>query len=106
MFAEFKEWDQCLIRRIKDNPVEVVKLLEAKGKKAEEEIGRILSLTRKRRSLIQQTEALKAEQNKVSKQIPQMKKENKDTTEIMALMKNISETIKATMRSCARRNSS
>jgi seryl-tRNA synthetase len=83
------------IRRIKDNPVEVVKLLEAKGKKAEEEIGRILELDAKRRSLIQQTEALKAEQNKVSKQIPQMKKENKDTTEIMALMKNISETIKA-----------
>lgn len=82
------------IRRIKENPDEVIRLLKVKGKKADDEISRILDLDTKRRSMIQETEALKAEQNKVSKQIPQLKKEKKDTTEIIARMKVISETIK------------
>jgi len=82
------------LKLIKDNPDEVVRRLAAKGKDAKSEIYRILELDTKRRSLIQSTEALKAEQNKVSKEIPRMKKENLDTGEIMARMKNISETIK------------
>ncbi|MGI6577696.1 MAG: serine--tRNA ligase [Eubacteriales bacterium] len=82
------------IRRIKENPDEVIRLLKVKGKKADDEISRILDLDTKRRYMIQETEALKAEQNKVSKQIPQLKKEKKDTTEIIARMKVISETIK------------
>lgn len=83
------------IRRIKENPEEVISLLAAKGKDAEYEVGRILELDSARRTLIQETESLKAEQNKVSKQIPQLKKEGKDTTEIMSRMKSISETIKS-----------
>ena len=47
-----------------------------------------------RRTLLTEVEALKAEQNKVSKQIPLMKKEGKDTTGIMAEMKELSEKIK------------
>lgn len=82
------------LKLIKENPDEVVRRLAAKGKKAEDEIDRIIKLDSKRRSLIQSTESLKAEQNKVSKEIPRMKKENQDTTEIMARMKSIAETIK------------
>lgn len=47
-----------------------------------------------RRNLLGEVEVLKAEQNKVSKQIPAMKKEGQDTTRIMAEMKELSEKIK------------
>ena len=48
-----------------------------------------------RRNLLSEVEVLKAEQNKVSKQIPEMKKEGKDTAPVMAEMKTLSEKIKA-----------
>lgn len=47
-----------------------------------------------RRNLLSEVEVLKAEQNKVSKQIPMMKKEGKDTSSVMAEMKELSEKIK------------
>ena len=47
-----------------------------------------------RRALLTEAEQLKAEQNKVSKEIPKMKKEGKDTSEVMARMKEISERVK------------
>lgn len=47
-----------------------------------------------RRALLTEVEQLKAEQNKVSKEIPKMKKEGKDTSEVMARMKEISERVK------------
>ena len=49
----------------------------------------------KRRELLQKVEDMKAKQNAVSKQVPVYKKEGKDTTEIMAQMKELSEDIKA-----------
>lgn len=47
-----------------------------------------------RRALLGEVEVLKAEQNKVSKQIPVMKKEGKDTSAVMAEMKELSDKIK------------
>lgn len=47
-----------------------------------------------RRSLLAEVEVLKAEQNKVSKQIPVMKKEGQDTTAVMKEMKELSDKIK------------
>lgn len=47
-----------------------------------------------RRALLGEVEVLKAEQNKVSKQIPAMKKEGKDTSAVMAEMKELSDKIK------------
>ena len=82
------------IKRIKENPEEVKRLLLAKEYDANSEIDRILELDVKRRELIGSTESLKAEQNKVSKQIPQMKKAGEDTTAVFAQMKELSETIK------------
>lgn len=82
------------IKRIKDNPVEIVRLLKYKGRDAENEINRILELDAKRRSMIQATESLKAEQNNVSKQIPILKKEKKDISDLLVRMKGISDTIK------------
>ncbi len=83
------------IRYIKENPEEVIERLAIKGKDAKEEIGQILALDAQRRSLITETESLKAEQNKTSKMIPMYKKEGKDTSEIFAQMKELSEKAKA-----------
>ena len=52
------------------------------------------NLDETRRNLLSEVEVLKAEQNKVSKQIPMMKKEGKDTSAVMAEMKELSEKIK------------
>ena len=82
------------IRLIKENPDEVKRLLAAKEYDAANEIDEILKLDVARRELIAKTESLKAEQNKVSKQIPMMKKNGEDTTAIFAQMKELSETIK------------
>lgn len=78
------------IKLIKENPEEVIKRFKIKGKDAEADIKRILELDGMRRSLISETEALKAEQNKENKLIPTYKKEGKDVTEIFAKLKEIS----------------
>jgi seryl-tRNA synthetase len=59
------------IKYIKEKPEEVLARLQKKGKDAKEEIAQILDLDAKRRALIGETEALKAEQNKTNKLIPQ-----------------------------------
>ena len=64
------------IRKIKENPEEVKRLLRAKEVDCDEAVDRILALDLQRRELIASTEAKKAEQNKVSKQIPVLKKQN------------------------------
>lgn len=51
-------------------------------------------LDAKRREVIFETEQLKAQQNAVSKQVPQMKKEGKDCTQLFADMKQLGEKIK------------
>lgn len=78
------------IKLIKENPEEIIKRFKIKGKDAESDIKRILELDGMRRSLISETEALKAEQNKENKLIPTYKKEGKDVTEIFAKLKEIS----------------
>ena len=83
------------IKYIKENPNEVIERLAIKGKDAAAEIEQILKLDAERRALISETEALKAEQNRTTKLIPQYKKEGKDTAEIFAQMKKLSETAKA-----------
>ena len=82
------------IKYIKENPNEVIERLAIKGKDAAAEIEQILKLDAERRALISETEALKAEQNRTTKLIPQYKKEGKDTAEIFAQMKKLSETAK------------
>ena len=82
------------IKRIKDDPQGVKTLLRAKEVECGDEIDRILELDKQRREIIFNNENLKAEQNKVSKAIPQMKKNGEDTAPILAKMKELSETIK------------
>ena len=62
------------IKRIKDNPDAVKAGLRAKEVNCDEQVDRILELDAQRRALILETETSKAEQNKVSKEIPMRKK--------------------------------
>ena len=82
------------IRRIKENPEEIIDLLARKGKDARETIERILELDNQRRALVNETDNLKAKQNAVSKQIPAMKKAGQDTAPVFAEMNALKETIK------------
>ena len=65
------------IKYIKECPDEVVARLAKKGKDAKADIEAILDLDARRRALITENEALKAEQNKTNKMIPLYKKEGK-----------------------------
>ena len=78
------------IKYIRENPEEVIARLLIKGKDAREDIEAILALDGERRTLISETEAIKAEQNKMNKLIPQYKKEGKDVAPIFAEMKAMS----------------
>ena len=82
------------IRRIKENPEEIIDLLTRKGEDARETIERILELDNQRRALVNVTDGLKAKQNAVSKQIPAMKKAGQDTAPVFAEMNALKETIK------------
>ena len=74
------------IKRIKENPEAVKAGLRAKEVDCDAVVDRILELDEQRRALIASTESRKAEQNKVSKMIPQLKKEGKDVAPIFAEM--------------------
>lgn len=54
----------------------------------------LLALNRERKDLITKSETAKAHQNKVSAQVPTMKKEGKDTTEVLAEMGRLSKEVK------------
>ena len=83
------------INYIKENPAEVIERLAIKGKDAKEDIEKILELDAKRRALITETEGFKAEQNKLTKMIPQYKKEGKDPSPIFAQSKELGTKAKA-----------
>ena len=78
------------IKYIRENPEEVIARLLVKGKDARADIEAILALDGERRTLIAETETIKAEQNKMNKLIPQYKKEGKDVAPIFAEMKTMS----------------
>ena len=80
------------IRRLRED-TEAVKAALAR-RKEEIDIDAVLAVDAKRRELLFEAEQLKSRQNEVSKQIPALKKEGKDTTEIFKEMKEISEKIK------------
>lgn len=83
------------IKLIKEDPETVKAGLKTRNKDYSAEIDRLLELDVQRRALIADTEQLKAKQNAVSKQIPQLKKEGQDTTAIFEEMKQLSDRVKA-----------
>ena len=82
------------IKLIRETPDVIKQSLLKKGKDCSVEIDRILVLDVKRRDLISVSENDKAEQNKVSKQIPQIKKDGGDATEVIAQLNVLKEAIR------------
>ena len=82
------------IRLIRENPDEIKAKLATRNANFDSYVDEILEIDAERRKISTEADVLKAEQNKVSKQIPVMKKNGEDTTEIMQEMKAISEKIK------------
>ncbi len=80
------------IKLLRDHFEEVEKALE--GRKEDFDLSAFRSLDGRRRSLLAEVEQLKATQNKVSKQVPIMKKEGKDTTPVFEEMKALSNRVK------------
>ena len=74
------------IKRIKDDPEKVKAGLRAKEVDCDQEVDRILELDKVRRDTIFATEQMKAEQNKGSKTIPQLKKAGEDTAPVFQRM--------------------
>ena len=83
------------IKFIKENPEEVIARLAKKGREAREDVEMIIKLDEQRRAIITENEALKAEQNRTNKLIPQYKKEGRDTAPIFAEMKELGAKTKA-----------
>ncbi len=83
------------IKLIRENTEDVIARLAAKGKEARAEVERIVELDAQRRAMISENEAKKAEQNKVNKDIPRLKKEGADVAPVFAKMKELAADIKA-----------
>ena len=75
------------------NDMDKVKAVLAKRNK-DYHLDDFVELDKTRRELIGQVEELKSKQNADSKEIPKLKKEGKDTTALMAEMKELSDRIK------------
>jgi len=80
------------IQRIRSNPEEVKNAL--KKRMFDVDFTELLSWDKERRSIIAESEELKAKRNKISSEIPVLKKQGKDVSDLLADMKNISDTIK------------
>ncbi len=83
------------IKTVRQDPERVKQAVKNRNGNLDKEVDMLLEIDQKRREIISAVEVLKAEQNSVSKQIPQFKKEGKDVAPIFAEMKEISEKIKA-----------
>ena len=82
------------IKLIRENPEKVKAAMKTRNKDMDAVVDEILAIDKQVRELTQKADALKAEQNAASKQIPQIKKEGGDISEIMARMNAIKEEVK------------
>ena len=82
------------IKLIRENPDKVKAAMKTRNKDMDTIVDEILAIDKQVRELTQKADALKAEQNAASKQIPQIKKEGGDINEIMARMNAIKEEVK------------
>ena len=79
------------LKRIQENKEKITELLSRKGYQAD--FDTILELDSKRRSIIGEVEKYKAERNRVSAEIPKLKKEGKPVDQIFADMRALGEKI-------------
>lgn len=83
------------IKRIRENTKEIKEALNNKNEDLSDTIDKLLALDDERKQLLQKKEALRAEQNKISKEIPQKKKKGEDVSETLQEMSKLKEEIKA-----------
>ncbi len=82
------------IRFIRQNPDVVKAAMKTRNKDMDSLIDQLLAEDAALRAMASETDAMKAEQNKTSKEIPMLKKEGKDIAPVMARMKELSDKIK------------
>lgn len=82
------------IKVIRENPDKVKTAMKNRNKDMDAQVDRVLQIDAARRELMGKADALKAEQNAASKEIPRIKKEGGDISEIMSRMNEIKESVK------------
>lgn len=82
------------IRVIRENPEKVKAAMKSRNKDMDAQVDRVLQIDAARRELMGKADALKAEQNAASKEIPRIKKEGGNISEIMSRMNEIKESVK------------
>ena len=82
------------IKLIRETPDAIKQSLNKKGYDCDDALDRIIELDASRRKIIASNETNKAEQNKASKEVPQIKKAGGDTTEIFSRMNALKEKIR------------
>lgn len=83
------------IKRIRENTEEIKKALENRNEDLSDKIDRLVALDDERKQLLQKKEALRAEQNKISKEIPLKKKNGEDVSGTLQEMSKLKEEIKS-----------
>lgn len=81
------------IKIIRDNPEQVKEAMKKRNSNMDEKIDEIIRIDVLRREIIGKSESMKAEQNLVSKKIPEIKKNGGDITEILSKMKELSDEV-------------
>lgn len=81
------------IKVIRNDPERVKRAMKNRNADMDAKIDEILAIDEQRRVLIAEAESKKAEQNADGKQIPVLKKEGKDVSELMARMKKLSDEV-------------
>ena len=82
------------IKVIRENPEKVKAAMKSRNKDMDAQVDRVLEIDAARRELMGKADALKAEQNAASKEIPRIKKEGGNISEIMSRMNEIKESVK------------
>ena len=82
------------IKFIKENRDFVKQAVKSRNMDLDSVIDKLCKLDDRRLELIKQAESRKAKQNIVSKQVPVLKKEGKDVTDLFKQMKELSDEIK------------
>jgi len=80
------------INLIRSNPEFVKAGLSKRGSKAD--LDELIQKDQKRRALVAENEAIKAERNRLSKEIPAMKKRGEDTAALMEKLKEMADRVK------------
>lgn len=81
------------MRRLRTELDSIKAAMNRRGE-ADIDLDEVVALDEERRKLLQEVEQMKSEQNRVSKEIPKLKKAGEDTTEVMLQMKELSANIK------------